>query len=77
LSFFSLGALAVFLREGYTGYITPCRVLAMVQITSFLPSVRGLEFPLFDGSTGALLQSQWDMLGLCALWEASLLAPAE
>jgi hypothetical protein len=26
-------------------------------IASFLPSVRGLEFLLFDGGTGALLQS--------------------
>jgi hypothetical protein len=58
-SFFSPGAPTVFLREGCTGNITPCSVLAVVQITSFLPSARGLEFPLFDGDTRTLLQSQW------------------
>jgi hypothetical protein len=31
----------------------------VVLITSFLPSASGLHFLLFDGSTGALLQSQW------------------
>jgi hypothetical protein len=41
----------------------------MVPITSSLPSVRGLEFLLFDGSAGVLLQSQWGVLRLCALWE--------
>jgi hypothetical protein len=61
----------VFLREGYVGYVTPCRVL-VVQITFFLPSVRALESLLFDGGTGALLQLQWGMLG--ALWEAGLLS---
>jgi hypothetical protein len=67
----------VILREEYTGYVTPCRVLVVVPITSFLSSVRGLEFLLFDGGTGALLQLQWGALGLCVLWGAGLLAPAE
>jgi hypothetical protein len=48
------GALALFLREEYIEYVTPCRVL-VVPIASFLPSVRGLEFPLFDEDAGALL----------------------
>jgi hypothetical protein len=64
----------VFLREGYAGYVGPCLVLVL-QIASFLPSVRGLEFVLFDGSR-ALLQSQ-EALSLCALWRAGLLAPVE
>jgi hypothetical protein len=34
-------------------------VLVVRQITSVLPSEKGLEFPLFDGSAGALLQSWW------------------
>jgi hypothetical protein len=55
--FFSPGASAVFLREGYAGYVTPCGALVVVPISSFLPSVRGLEFLLFDGGSGALLQS--------------------
>jgi hypothetical protein len=38
------------------GNVTPCSAV-VVQITSFLPSARGLEFLLFDGSTGTLLQS--------------------
>jgi hypothetical protein len=46
----------VFLREGYAEYVTPCRVRVVVTITSFLSSVRGLEFPFFDGGTRALLQ---------------------
>jgi hypothetical protein len=66
--FFPPGAPAVVLREEYAGYVAPDRVLVVVSIASFLPSVRGLEFPLFDGGTGALLQSQWRALGLCALW---------
>jgi hypothetical protein len=49
----------------------------MVQITSFLPSARGLEFLLFDGGVGTLLQSERGVLGLCALWGAGLLALAE
>jgi hypothetical protein len=59
LSFFfpPPGALAVFFREGYAGYVTPCGALVVVPISSFLPSVRGLEFLLFDGGSGALLQS--------------------
>jgi hypothetical protein len=48
--FFSLGVPAVFLREGYAGNVTSCRVI--VQITSFLSSVRGLELQLFDGAHG-------------------------
>jgi hypothetical protein len=35
--FFSPGASAVFLREGYVGYVTPCRVLVVVPIISFVP----------------------------------------
>jgi hypothetical protein len=53
--FFSSGIPAVFLREGCARYVTPCRVLFVVPIASFLPSVRGLEFPLSDGDTKALL----------------------
>jgi hypothetical protein len=53
--FFPPGSLAVLLREGYAGYVTTCRVLVVVLIVSFLPLVRGLEFLLFDGSSGALL----------------------
>jgi hypothetical protein len=64
----------VFLREGYTVYVTPCKVFVVVLITSFLPSGRRLDFPFFDGGTEALLQSQWDMLGLCALWGSAILA---
>jgi hypothetical protein len=69
--FFSPGAPAVFLREGYARNVNHCRVLVVVQITSFLPSVRGLNFPLFDGGIGTLPQSQWGVLDLdlCALWE--------
>jgi hypothetical protein len=37
LSFFP----AVFLREGYAGYVTSYRVLDVVPITSFLSSARG------------------------------------
>jgi hypothetical protein len=64
---FSPVAPAVFLREGYAGNITPCRVLVVVQITSFFPLVRNLAFLLFDGSEWTLPQSQWGSLGLCAL----------
>jgi hypothetical protein len=45
---FSSGAPAVFLRKGYAGNVTLCRVLVVVQITSFLPSRKGLEFQVFD-----------------------------
>jgi hypothetical protein len=72
-----LGAPAVFLRDGYAGYVTSCRVLVVLQITSFLSSVMGLEFLPFDGGIRALLQSQFGMLGLYALLAAALLAPAE
>jgi hypothetical protein len=61
------GALAVFFREEYARYVTPCWVLVVVPIVSFLTSVRGLKFPLFNGGKGALLQLQWGALGLCAL----------
>jgi predicted metal-dependent hydrolase len=67
----------VFLREGYAGYVTPCRVLVVVLITFFLSSVSGLEFLLFDGDTGSLLKLQWGALGLYVLQGAGLLAPAE
>jgi hypothetical protein len=46
--FFPSGAPAVFLEEGYAGYVTSCRVL-VVPIASFLSSGKGLEFLLFDG----------------------------
>jgi hypothetical protein len=50
----------VFLREGCAGYITPCRVLVVVPITSFLPSVRRLEeeILLLNQGSGVLLQVQ-------------------
>jgi hypothetical protein len=56
--FFSPGVPLMFSREGYHGYVNPCRVIVVVTIISFLSSSRGLEFPLFDGDTGALLQLQ-------------------
>jgi hypothetical protein len=74
------GCLAVsFCIEIYASGVvcTPCKVLIVVPITSFLYSARGLEFLLFDRDAGALLQSQWGVLGLCALWGISILAPAE
>jgi hypothetical protein len=40
----------VFLSGRYAGYVTPCRVLVVVSIASFFPSVRRLEFLLFDGA---------------------------
>jgi hypothetical protein len=43
LRFFSPGVPAIFFREGYAGNVTPCRVLVVVQITSFLPSVRSWD----------------------------------
>jgi hypothetical protein len=54
-SFFPSRVSPVFLREDYAGNITPCRVPAVVQITSFLPSVRELGFQIFDGGVGTLL----------------------
>jgi hypothetical protein len=72
-----VGVLRFFFGKKYSGNITPCGNLVVVQITSFLHSVRGLEFPLFDVGAGTLLQSQRGVLGLCALWEAGLLALAE
>jgi hypothetical protein len=49
--FFSPEDSAIFLREGYAGNVIPCGVLVVVQITSFLPSAKGLEFLLFDGGS--------------------------
>jgi hypothetical protein len=57
----------VLLREGDAGYVAPFKVLVVLQITSFLPSVWGLEFLFFDECTGALLQSQWGGVGLCSM----------
>jgi hypothetical protein len=37
--------------------VSPCRIVVIMPIT-FLSSERRLEFPPFDGGTGALLQSQ-------------------
>jgi hypothetical protein len=45
----------VFLREVHAGYVIPCRVFVLMPVVSFLPSVRGLEYPLSDGSPEALL----------------------
>jgi hypothetical protein len=45
--FFPPGAPAVFLRGGCAGYVTLWRDLVLVPITTFLLSVRRLEF--FDG----------------------------
>jgi hypothetical protein len=58
LSFYS-GVPAVFLTVGYAGNVTLFRLLVMVHITSFLPSVRDLGFPLFDGEVGPL---HWNIL---------------
>jgi hypothetical protein len=76
LNFFSWSS-SSFLRKGYAGNVTPVRVLVLMLITSFLPSVKGLEFLLFDVDVESLLQSQWGVLGLCALREAGLLASAD
>jgi hypothetical protein len=77
VSSFFLLELQQFYTESYAGYVIPCRVLTVLPITSYFLSVRGLEFPLFDGGTGTLLHSQWGALGLCALCRVGLLAPAE
>jgi hypothetical protein len=76
LRVFSADTPVVFFREGYAGYPASCRVLVVVSITSFLPLVRVLEFPLFDKGSGALLKLLWGALGLCALCGIGLLAPA-
>jgi hypothetical protein len=48
------------------------------QVVALLLSVGNLAFLLFDGGVRALLLSGTvGRLGLCALWEVSLLAPAE
>jgi hypothetical protein len=54
---FSPGTPAVFVREDYARNVTLYRVLVVVQIISFLPSPRDLEFSLFDGGVRTLLQS--------------------
>jgi hypothetical protein len=36
---FPPGAPAVFLREGYAGYVTPCRVIVVVPVATFLPTL--------------------------------------
>jgi hypothetical protein len=55
--FFSWRCSSVPQRE-YAVYVIPCRVLIVVPIVSFLPSVRGLKFLLFNEGAGALLQLQ-------------------
>lgn len=52
-------------------------VLVIVPITSFLPSVRGLEFLLFDGCAGALLQLLWQCCVSVHCVGIGFLAPAE
>jgi hypothetical protein len=74
--FFSPGALAVFLKEGVCWKCYPLHGSFCGADYLFLPSARGLEFPLFDGGMWTLLQ----LCGACqvsALWETGLLAPAE
>jgi hypothetical protein len=46
----------------------------VVPSTSFLPSVRGLEFPLFDGGSPAVTVGSAG--SLCTVW-VGLLASAE
>jgi hypothetical protein len=46
-------------------------------ITFFLSSIRELVFLLFDGGAEALLQLLREVLSLCALQVAGILAPAE
>jgi hypothetical protein len=45
LRFFSPGAPAVFLREGYAGNVTSCWVLVVLQITFFSPFSEGAGVP--------------------------------
>jgi hypothetical protein len=41
----------------------------VVQITAFLPSVRELEFPIFEGEWGVSHRwAWWGVLGLCVPW---------
>jgi hypothetical protein len=63
----------VFLREGYAGYITPYRVVVVVIMISFLSTAYGLEFLLFDGVAGTLLQLQCSAGSLCTVrgWPSS------
>jgi hypothetical protein len=42
----------VFLREGCIGSVTTCKVLAVVHITFFLPSMRGWSSHSFMGAWG-------------------------
>jgi hypothetical protein len=76
--FFSSGAPAVFFREDGMLEMVPLLVCLFCCRLPLLPSVRGLEFLLFDGGAWTLLQSQSSpgSLGLCALCGAGLLAPA-
>jgi hypothetical protein len=55
LIFFSPGAPAVFLREGYAGYVSHCRILFMLKIISFLPSLRGQSSHSFMGTLKRIL----------------------
>jgi hypothetical protein len=58
----------VFLREGYAGYFTPCRVLVVVLII-FLSTVRGLEFLLLGGGhRGSPAVRVRSVRSLCTAW---------
>jgi hypothetical protein len=77
LRFFLPGAPTAFFREEYAGYVTPCWVFVVVLVASFLPSVRRLEFPLFDwGHRDSPVVTMGSIGSLCT-GEAGLLAPAE
>jgi hypothetical protein len=65
----------VFFRVGYVGYVTPCRFLVVVPITSFLPSVMGLECLLFGRGTGLSHSHSGDHC-VSVQCRGSLLAPA-
>jgi hypothetical protein len=65
--FFSSWSSSSVPQRGVCWKIIPSRVLIVVPLASFFPSVRGLEFPFFHGGTVALLQSQWGSLGLCTV----------
>jgi hypothetical protein len=67
----------VFLREGYAGYVASCTVLVVLQIASFLPSVRVLEFQLFDGSVGGSSAVTVGTTGILCTMEAGLPALIE
>jgi hypothetical protein len=56
----------VFLRGGgYAGYVTLWRDFVLVPITTFLLSVRGLEF--FDGGTRAPCSCHGECWALCTV----------